>query len=196
MGKSEVSGEINPGPVVKHQYSGPLFQEESGLHSACYMATEYEYVRILCWMIKANRYQEVLEIGTFMGSTTKELLSAVEEIGGNLTTVDPIKKPIGVRSNSLTRMESTSRDFFKETKKTFQFIYIDGAHDFESAYDDLVRSEKALMYGGAMAIHDTSSKGGIVGAKLAVDKFKREFGHQFNWIHFNQGKGLTIAERL
>lgn len=67
----------------------------------------------------------------------------------NKTCVDVIKV-----SESLPSFLGTSDDFFAQSDKTFDLIYIDGDHQSDQVRKDLVNSLKSLNEGGLIIMHD------------------------------------------
>ena len=65
-----------------------------------------------------------------------------------------IKNKIGVDPQSGGTHRMTSDDFFKQNKKKFDLIFIDGLHIYEQVLKDIENSLKILNENGVILIHD------------------------------------------
>lgn len=166
----------------------PLFKQESGLHTPGAMATEQEYCTVMYWAIVANRYKDILEIGTFSGHGTWWFDKAAQALGGHVVTVDPGDQRTGPLKVT-TKWNDMSHCFFRDNKKTFDFVYVDGGHNYDTAKNDILSSKKVLNKGGMIAVHDVAQMPMV---KRALDEAIDQIGG--GWIHFNQGAGLSIGQ--
>lgn len=120
----------------------------------------------------------VAEIGSYQGKSTIFIASAlkIKKInttfyaidphvgseehkveGKNIWTYDMFMKNItgaGV-ATLITPIVKDSVSFSKECKDKFEFIFIDGAHDFDSVLQDIDAWFPKLIEGGYIAFHDT-----------------------------------------
>lgn len=167
-------------------------EEPSGLHAPTWFATEQEYCTILVWAIIANKYKSILEIGTFLGHSTWWWNYAAEKTGGKVVTVDKNRQ----RKLDLPRVEQVEADsetFFSVCDDTYDFVYVDGWHGYDIAKHDIIQAKRVLNPGGMIAVHDTAyDSGDIVDVRRALDDAIKEIGGC--WMHFSQGKGLSIGE--
>lgn len=90
-------------------------------------------------IIKKNKYNSYLEIGCQADVSFKKIL-APYKIG-----VDPM-------DGGTHRM--TSDDFFKDNKKNFDIIFIDGLHEYSQVLRDIKNSIRFLNKKGVILIHD------------------------------------------
>lgn len=167
-----------------------------GLHSASPYATEYEFIKMLYWLIIAKGHHRILEIGTNRGYSTWWFLKAAEKIGGHVTTVDAYDLYAGEDSDNLKRVISTSQDFFAKIRDidVFDFIYVDGDHSFLPAYLDIFNAQKIISPGGTIAVHDTRYNDGK--EVYQVDKALLEIMRDTHgkWMFYNFGHGLALGE--
>ena len=95
--------------------------------------------------IKLNNYKSYLEIGIETGSHHSKI-KALDKVG-----VDPDPK-------SAASHKMTSDEFFKVNKKqwgkTFDIVFIDGLHEADQVYRDIVNSIEVLNEGGTIVLHD------------------------------------------
>jgi predicted O-methyltransferase YrrM len=135
--------------------------------------------RALFYLVRAFRPARVLEIGTHVGASTLYIVAALmhsawEQIP-SLVTVDI--EDVNDSSNScwrqaglaksprqiaeelnatveITFVTDDSRHFFATTKETFDFIFLDGDHAAETAYEDIVGSLNVINKNGLIVLHD------------------------------------------
>lgn len=165
----------------------------SGLHAEHPFDTEYEYCLVLQWLIESRKSKNILELGAWLGHTTRHLLDSAEAIGGTVTVVD-LKDLIPWGHKLLTRYECHTDKFFErgDDAKFYDFIYVDAGHQYEQACRDIVNAKKNLLAGGVIAVHDTAyNDPPLAEVKRAVEDTIQIVGGQ--WLHFRQGKGLSIG---
>ena len=81
--------------------------------------------------------------------------------------------------------EGSSDSFFKLNKNKFDFIYIDGAHDFNSVLKDSINSFKCLRTNGLMIFDDyfwrfyEDGKNPISAINLFLRKIKERYKVEF-----------------
>jgi predicted O-methyltransferase YrrM len=73
--------------------------------------------------------------------------------GINFNEVETLYDSVTAGLNT-TKYKGTTKDFFKENKDNFDFIYVDACHDKESVSHDLNESFKALKVNGVIACDD------------------------------------------
>ena len=94
-------------------------------------------------IINLKNFNSYLEIGTFKD----ELFNFVN-----------CKTKIGVDPAYGGNVRKTSDQFFKENKKTFDFIFIDNLHHYKQVKKDIINSLKVLNDGGVILMHDCMPK--------------------------------------
>jgi len=101
--------------------------------------------------IMAKKTYSYLEIGVASG-TTLQCISATEKVG-----VDPLPLFNTVKLPKATSFyEMTSDDYFSslEAEKKFDFIFLDGLHEFDQLLKDFINSLKHINPGGWILIDD------------------------------------------
>ena len=89
-------------------------------------------------IIEKKNYKNYLEIGCHKNEVFDKI--SIEKIG-----VDPV---------SGGNYRGFSDDFFKENKKSFDCIFIDGLHEYDQVKRDIVNSIKILNREGMIILHD------------------------------------------
>ena len=97
---------------------------------------------VINYFINRYGYKSYLEIGVYDVNINFNKIIAEDKVG-----VDP---------NPAIGLEFTmgSDDFFKQNKKTFDIIFIDGLHESPQVHRDIINSINALNDGGAIILHD------------------------------------------
>lgn len=173
-------------------------QESSGLHAVAFFSLEIEFAQILYWIICANHFLDILEIGTADGHSTWWLAEAAAQTGGDVMTIDPVNSP--ERKNIIGEYERRERVYFiqansREFSKThkgciWDLIYIDGGHTLQNIQEDFEFAKESVNpQHGMIAIHDTTSMADTVGAYISEAS-----KHWGKWIHYPFGKGLSIGQ--
>ena len=91
------------------------------------------------YLIGKYKYTDYLEIGC----DQDELFSKIK-----------IKNKVGVDPKSGGNVRKTSDEFFKDNKKKFDIIFIDGLHTFKQVKNDILNSINCLKEGGIVLVHD------------------------------------------
>ena len=120
-----------------------------------------------------NKKMDVLEIGSFEGRSSVFLLKKLDGI--NLTCVDTFKpfhelqnnnseifdnifnnfkKNTNTYSERLNIIKNTSLNFFTINKKNFDFIYVDGSHEYVDVKKDADEAFKIIKKDGIIIFDD------------------------------------------
>jgi len=91
------------------------------------------------YFISKYKYTDYLEIGC----DRDQLFSKIK-----------IKNKVGVDPGSGGNVRKTSDEFFKDNKKKFDIIFIDGLHTFKQVKNDILNSINCLKEGGIILVHD------------------------------------------
>jgi len=97
--------------------------------------------------LQFHNFKNYLEIGVADGSTIKRVLLSSK------TGVDPSPNFL-VKDLDFNMYVMKSKEFFKENTSNFDFIYIDGDHQYETFIHDLVDSLKVLDEKGVILVDD------------------------------------------
>lgn len=112
--------------------------------------------KLLFDLIQENDVKSVLEIGTYTGITTLTLALAADEV----VSVDPRDigdEPAhrsGILGLHINFVKARSSDYLMSGVGMFDMIFIDGSHEEEDVYSDMVLSLDKLNDGGFMVLHD------------------------------------------
>tara|TARA_A100001234_G_scaffold217161_1_gene224163 strand:+ start:1105 stop:1782 length:678 start_codon:yes stop_codon:yes gene_type:complete len=94
---------------------------------------------LIQYLINKNKYSDYLEIGC----DQDQLFSKIK-----------IENKIGVDPYSGGNVRKTSDDFFKDNKKKFDIVFIDGLHTYNQVKKDILNSLDCLKEGGIVLVHD------------------------------------------
>jgi predicted O-methyltransferase YrrM len=134
----------------------------------------------LHFWISRHRPTAILEIGTYRAGTTRVLAEALSELAdtssrGKIVTVDvermaPAEELVAGWPPSAASLVdfriANSMSFFSELfvsgeseENKFDMIFIDGNHDYEFVYFDLLASARALRPGGILILDNVDQPG-------------------------------------
>jgi predicted O-methyltransferase YrrM len=161
--------------------------------------------RALFYLVRAFRPARVLEIGTHIGASTLYIGAALMRGGREqiprLVTVDiedvndsphSCWRQVGLAKSpkqmaeelnatiEVTFVTDDSRHFFATTKERFDFIFLDGDHAAETAYEDIMGSLDVVNKNGLIVLHDYfpggrplwSDGSGLCGPFTAAEKVR------------------------
>jgi len=106
----------------------------------------YDHSSIVFHLAKSIGCESYLELGIYIGNNINSISSVVPLCVG----VDIV--PVSIKGEFFL---GTTDEFFKQNTKTFDMIFIDADHKFESAKSDFNNSLQILNKGGIILIHDT-----------------------------------------
>jgi predicted O-methyltransferase YrrM len=124
-----------------------------------------------------NKNIKFYTVDTFLGEPTCQFhLDKVEQLGGTVfNEFWSNMSDLGLCSY-VHPIISTSHNCIEKTRdKEFAFIFIDGAHDYDSVMRDLKYTYDHVLQNGLIGGHDYNSQ-----CKLAVDTFFSEKGKKVN----------------
>lgn len=187
--------EILPAPQVNPEIDDPISAicESSEFAAAKDYFSEYPEFSLLTnaplsrafiyMLIRSLGLRTALEIGTYRAGTSEIIARAIWANGnGHMDTVDPygammVPPALAEWSDELralcTYHQMTSMEFFNRAVldgKKYDFIFVDGDHDYEAALFDIQRSATFLRHGGIILI-DNANLPSVRGAAL---RFLRE----------------------
>jgi predicted O-methyltransferase YrrM len=155
--------------------------------------------RLIYCLTRSLMPHNVLEIGTNVGGSTA-MFSAALGSAGHVTTVDivdvngpegPARK-LGCETpaeliqmmglNNVTFVKGHSLDFLRTCNERFELIFLDGAHEADIVYQEVVLALGLLKANGMILLHDYFpdlkplwSDGKVIpGPWLAIRRLKRE----------------------
>lgn len=173
-----------------------------------------EYSKLL-QIFKNSNIKNYLELGVANGGSffinsiflqnTAEQLHCVDNLAYKDTHVKQTKEKIESKVNKLKELfpdkeyaffNSTTDDFFRENKKTYDCIFIDADHSYEGVKKDFENSLEILNDNGVLIFHD------IANADVGVCKLWNEIKENFkdykefkfskaNW--YNCGIGVLFT---
>lgn len=140
------------------------------------------YLRSIFTFAKHHQFRGVcLEIGFDSGSSALAILRACPE--AVVLSVDIQECPRGKAliekhgmNDRVTFVQADSRTYLKSLQGPFNYIYIDGDHDYDAVIQDLRNSEKLLSQNGIMVVDDCDPDHIHFGVAKAVKEFIAETG--------------------
>ena len=120
-------------------------------------------------MIVEHKYKKILEIGLCTGMSTAYLLTAAKETGGHVISIDP-EQTTKWNNTGLHLIEDMRCKSYhtwinepsylaipvllskKNTKSSFDFIFIDAWFTFDTTLIDIILADKLLRVGGIVVI--------------------------------------------
>lgn len=144
------------------------------------------------------------EIGSYRGGSAYFICAVLQRVDKDfsLTIIDPVDNLLGFdvfrkKLNLIKKIPSTSRDFKCES---FDFVFIDGAHDFDSVIEDYYNLGKSARVG--VAFHDIfghefdSLNGGVVKAWNIIKNELRSTHEVCEYAHsVERSLGIGLALR-
>ena len=97
-----------------------------------------------------KRVKSYLELGVYHGECFNQVAKYIGK-KENVIGVDSMQEPL--LDGTLLKM--TTDEFFLNNTKTFDMIFIDADHTYESVKKDFYNSVKVLNPGGIIILHDT-----------------------------------------
>lgn len=130
----------------------------------------------------------VVEIGAYLGCTTRVLAEACIAHNKGLVVVDSwdgtqdasgedIYRQFRENTSDLGRVLTIIREKSQDTRLfhgvpgNIALVFVDGDHSYRGCYDDLVKFWDLLAPGGVLAVHDMFCPGWDVGIANAVHDF-------------------------
>lgn len=136
-----------------------------------------------------------LELGLYTGETFLRVEQFVERAVG----VDT--QSLFTPSRGVVKI-STTREFFKENRETFDLIFIDADHHFEAVREDLLSSLEILNPYGVILMHDTDPENsslldqGFCGDSFRIVDWIIEAREDLNVVTLPIAEaGLSIVQR-
>ena len=137
-----------------------VVKKAEGIEGLVNLNGEIQFLYDLC---HEKNPREILEIGSYKGRSAFVMLSACD---GNITCVDSmVQTTAELISETLKQYEGRfnivdmeSEAFWKENKKKFDFIFIDGFHYNPIIEIDVKGALDHLADGGVLCGHDYDSK--------------------------------------
>lgn len=135
-------------------------------------------------LLDNNIEGDVLEIGAFIGNTTKMFSKALEnntnkkiyvldpydgQQEGNDHVYSQFKQNTNELKNLIHHREKSQSDFainFMKRNK-FMYVFVDGLHTYEAAFHDMLNVAHNLSIGGVICLDDTN----LNGIKKALSDF-------------------------
>lgn len=146
------------------------------------------------WMSE-QKFKRGAEIGFAWAMSTCAFLETQEasltsfDLNDNMEKHEKVKNVYGDRFNLVIGDSSTN--LLKENG-TFDYIYIDGDHDYQPVVKDLEAAHKKLEKGGVIVCDDY---GNPCGVKQAVDEFCEKYGYSLEAMHGNPNGGVILRRR-
>jgi predicted O-methyltransferase YrrM len=191
-----------PSGEVKKPGASPVVERKKAPAGWCNVGDR----RAIFNLIRYFKPRSVLEIGTYVGSSTASIaaamrLNTLDGRPGSITTVDivdvnaadgpwhsaglPAAPKDTVAATGFDDVKFVSGDakaFLRETRATYDFIFLDGSHQASDVYCEAQISQRILAPDGVVLLHDFFPNGEALwpgspplpGPQLAIDRLLRE----------------------
>lgn len=113
---------------------------------------------VVCNYAQASHYSKALDIGTGGGISAYSIATSghglIVSVGVHTkTSAEQLAEQHGYKDR-ITFLDMTSDEFFKNNTDTFDFISVDGSHEYEDVLKDLENAWSVLNQGGYMVCDD------------------------------------------
>jgi len=134
---------------------------------------------------------EILEFGTWKGSSSIAFLNAIEKVGGHLTSLDIKSFPIAEKlaDNHADFLIQDSRTF--ESDKQYDIILVDSYHNYKQVKAECLVIDKIIKEGTIIFFHDPIYKPEI---QPAINEFISN--HKCTVKKYPENKGMWEVEIL
>lgn len=159
------------------------------------------YRALLSAIVLGVGAQLVYEIGVRDGHSTRAILEALDETGGELLSCDTGNYGDAIQDEKLRHrwlfIRSNAKHFISLLYKLADIIYIDGSHEYADVRADVIGMWPLLKVGGVMILHDTLAYPGGPGRVLTwlqhkgIEAINLPFKNGFGLIHKTQERGLN-----
>jgi len=122
--------------------------------------------QMLYHCVHENGFKNVIEIGTFKGCTSLYLAAACEEQGGTLYTINirgdelsiarDVAGKCGIRNIEFILGDSLESLPSLVERIGYQFVFIDGKHNYKYAFSEYELTQRRLARPGAIAFDDAT----------------------------------------
>lgn len=165
-------------------------------------------------LVTSGKAQAILEIGTAIGYSTIWLARAAAKSGGHVTTIDLNKdrlrraqeyfKRAGLQEQ-ITAVEGDARKILAESKKLFDFVFIDAAKG--EYLDYLYLIYPLIVPGGLLVVDNVLFRGWVVPESTFAPKYDRIVGglrqflqdlcrnKEFSTSVLPFGDGVSVSQR-
>ena len=168
------------------------------------------YVLMLHEIVLESKPENILEIGTQHGQSTKSMLTALGKIGkGKLLSLDhksrgeilaaefPDLKQYWEFYKGDTHKQETfekAKNFLEEGKM-YDILFIDGDHTYEGAKKDFVQYSRLVKPGGIVIFHDTVNTNEGVNRVWAEIDWPEKFNFDWGTVANSLVVGLGITRK-
>lgn len=180
-----------------HKLSWENFVAESVRKSVTY------YVTALYEKAVEAKAKNIVELGVYIGQSTRALLKAsienkgrlcsIESNGETISWVAEALKSSGLDTSFYTTMWGDDLEVVKKWTEPIEFLFIDTSHEYEHTLKELEAYSKFITPQGIIVLHDTYHPP----VKHAIDDWMKSHGE---WMleditPQNDGWGLGLVRR-
>lgn len=128
--------------------------------------TEFEVALTINSLIKMVEAKKILEIGTYRGITTLFMAEAIQDLNGEVITID-IKNYAETNfekstfKNLIRYKIGNSQKILSKSNMNFDLIFIDADHSEQGVFKDFNITKKYLNDDGIIIFHDSNSFKGV-----------------------------------
>lgn len=162
--------------------------------------SEQEVCNFIGSLISMTKAKTVLEVGTFEGRTSLEMIKAVP-LGGYVASIDIVEyMPAEIKAEIKKEAEGKVFDFFLGNSLKviptlpaahFDLVFIDGNHEYNHLMAEFKACERVLARGGVIAFHDSLH---LPDVKRIVE-YAASWGYSYVNLNTPEGRGLALVMR-
>ncbi len=161
--------------------------------------SEPEVGETLAALIKMSKAKCVLEVGTFEGETSCNIIEALPK-GGYFVSVDiedyrteKAKKAFATKGKACDFILGSSHDVLKTlNKKYFDLIFVDAAHHWEHIIPEFKLVEGLVSRGGVIVYHDSIHIEDV----QRLMKYAQSYNYNVVTLNTTDERGLSLLQKI
>lgn len=149
------------------------------------------YFKVLKEWLATQEFKRGVEIGFAWGMSAMAFLETQAapltsiDLNDNMGKADRLKELF----SRFEFVQGDSSTTLAKLEGTFDYIYIDGSHDYPDVKKDLASAHKKLAESGVIVCDDY---GNPCGVKQAVDEFCKKYGYSLEVMDGNPNGGVIL----
>jgi predicted O-methyltransferase YrrM len=162
-----------------------------------YAGFKFRHTSFIAELCRQLNCQNYLELGTYDGHNLSEISTICNVVGVDIKDEHRLSQRFGSKF-----FLGTTEQFFAQNRRSFDVIFIDADHNFQSVKKDFIASLKILNPMGLIILHDTDpSESKLMEPGYCGDSYKMVRYLEETWPDLDKicipmtEAGLTIVKR-